>query len=693
MVELADKSGTIKSAHKGFDGWWDAMQLQLQMYGRICGLVLLVQGLVISGLCFTFINSTQRSVTGSYYYAKFSRSMFSNPIIKMVIDDKDFLLPAREVVKSTSIREVAHRQTAKIASIWLLSCVLWLLVPVAVRYFKRKAENDMAKEHIRGPQLLAADQLISEIEEAESKAAETAKREGRSVPHKPRFFIGRIPIPVRYETQNVFLVGKPGVGKSVLSYQFLEKMRGHKAIILDVKGEYTSKFYNPDRGDKIFNILDARSVKWNIFKDFYTEFDIEAHWHSQVPDAKTGGTEQFFNDAGRAVGIGVTHVCRQQGKPFPSAVYGMISGSLEALEETLRNCEEASQGHAFIEQPKSPMAGSVKAVLMQYAAWMRYLPDDGDWSLNEWLNDGKEGFLFVGTKKDVAKILQPALSLFIDLAARKILSQPDNPDRRIFLLIDELGALNRMNILPTMLTEGRSKGLSLLMAIQDISQLVEKYGEHLTRTILNSIGTVAAFNLPDDYTAKSLEKRFGDTQYLELEESKTIGIGNKPSLNHKKDKRTEPLIMASEVQSLKELEFFVRIPNFNPAKSRLDFLPINNTPVSHPDFVLRPEFKLAEIGETAALKEVGAPYDPFAALKSSKQDTNDHAVDADDQDESSTAGGLQIGAVGQRTEITSIAAPREEKSEDVEKAEGKEDPVLMQQAAAMHDYDIDEPSL
>lgn len=674
MAETANKSGFATLAHKGFDPWLDSLKLQIQMYGRIAVLILFVQGLVVSGLCLTFTNSTQRSVTTAYYYAKLSRSMFSNPSVSFVINDKDFTLPANQVVKTAAIKKVAQGQTAKFISIWLLSCAIWLALPLAVRYFQRRAEKYMAKEHIRGPQLLTSDELVSEIEEAERKTAETAKQEGK-VALKPRFFIGRIPIPVRYETHNVLLVGKPGVGKSVLSYQCLEKMRGHKAIILDVKGEYTSKFYNPERGDKIFNILDSRSVKWNIFKDFLTEFDIEGHWHSQVPDAKSGGNEQFFNDAGRAVGIGVTHACRQMGKPLPSAMYGMISGSLEVLEETLRNCEAASQGHAFIEQPKSPMAGSVKAVLMQYAAWMRYLPDDGDWSLNEWLNDGKEGFLFVGTKKDVAKILQPAISLLIDLAARKILSFPDDQNRRIFFLIDELGALNRMNILPTMLTEGRSKGLSLMMAIQDISQLIEKYGEHLTRTILNSIGTVGVFNLPDDYTAKLLEKRFGENQFRELEESQTLGVENKASLNHKKDKKTESLIMASEIQSLKELEFYVRIPNFNPAKCKLDFLPINNTPVSHPDFVLRPEFILAPVEGKAASEEMSAFCDPFAALESSKQDSGEN-----EQDEPSNVGGLRFDEKAIQTKVEGQNPRHEMKEEEVMgkevKTEVKQDLVL-----------------
>ena len=684
MAETVDKTGVARLAHKGFDTFRDAMSLQLQMYVQMAAVILLVQGLVVSGLCFVFTDATQRSVTGAYYYAKVSRTMFSNPAVSFVINDKDFTLPANQVVKTPTIKKVAQGQTAKLISIWLLSFALWLVLPLAVRYFKRKAEKDMAKEHIRGPQLLTSDQLLSEIEEAEAKASEVAKKEGKVAQLKPRFFIGRIPIPVRYETHNVFLVGKPGVGKSVLSYQFLEKMRGHKAIILDVKGEYTSKFYNPERGDKIFNILDSRSVKWNIFKDFHTEFDIEGHWHSQVPDAKSGGNEQFFNDAGRAVGIGVTYACRQMGKPFPSAMYGLISGSLEALEETLRNCEAASQGHAFIEQPKSPMAGSVKAVLMQYAAWMRYLPDDGDWSLNEWLNDGKEGFLFVGTKKDVAKILQPALSLFIDLAARKILSFPDDPNRRIYFLIDELGALNRMNILPTMLTEGRSKGLSLLMAIQDVSQLIEKYGEHLTRTILNSIGTVGVFNLPDDYTAKLLEKRFGDTQFRELEESQTLGVKNNASLNHKKDKRTEPLVMASEIQSLKELEFYVRIPNFNPAKSKLDFLPINNTPVSHPDFILRPEFILAPAGVTSEDKPTFS--DPFAALESSKHDTGENG-----QDEPNSVGGLQFDQNAMQTKAKGQTSQHEVKEEEFEKkAEDKEDLILEHENVAS--FEIEGPS-
>jgi len=671
MAESADRSGTTKLAHKGFDRWWDAMQLQLQMYARIAGLVLLVQGLVISGLCLASTNSTQRSVTAAYYYAKASRYMFSNPTINFVIDDKEFALPAREIRKSSEIRSVAHGQTAKIISIWLLSCALWLVVPVVVKHFKRKAETDMAKEHIRGPQLLTAPQLAAEIKASKKPA---------------RVVIGGIPLPIPAETEHIAVFGKTRVGKSVLLYQILQILREffQKAIVLDVKGDYYAKFFDPAH-DVLFNILDSRGAGWNIFNEVfnkatgkYSIVDIEAVGQSMVPDAKGGGNETFFNDAARLVFIAAMSVCVEMGTVTNAALRELIFSSTELMEKALNETKKKHRGHVYVQQPNSNLAGSVHAVLMQYCGWLEFMPDQGDFSLTEWLQDGKPGFLYLSSIKSIAKTLQPVLSLFVDLAARRILSWSEDPDRRLWFMLDEIGSLQRLNAFKEILTVGGGNGAVVIAANQDYSQYVEKYGQHDAESILNSYGTIVALKSKGPATAEILSKMYGKEEFWETKESHVIGTNNNASITQTKDKREEFIINPSEIQYFKKLEYVLQIPDFNPCRGMLEILPVNNSPQKYEKFILRDGFELVAGGETAAPGKIAVPYDPSA----------DYEEPDEDDEVSSSEGGRQVQA-GQLTQKAERSTPaREKKEEPAKTAEAKEDPALKDIAAAT----FDEPS-
>jgi len=55
---------------------------------------------------------------------------------------------------------------------------------------------------------------------------------------------GQIKLPRRYESEHIFIGGKPRVGKSVMAKQQIHSIRqaGHRAAIGDFKGEYTELF-------------------------------------------------------------------------------------------------------------------------------------------------------------------------------------------------------------------------------------------------------------------------------------------------------------------------------------------------------------------------------------------------------------------------------------------------------------------
>ena len=60
------------------------------------------------------------------------------------------------------------------------------------------------------------------------------------------------------------ICGDPGSGKTSVLQQLLLQIDARKecAIVYDPALEFTSKFFNPERGDTILNPFDARSPYW-----------------------------------------------------------------------------------------------------------------------------------------------------------------------------------------------------------------------------------------------------------------------------------------------------------------------------------------------------------------------------------------------------------------------------------------------
>src|SRR5208283_2650236 len=82
-------------------------------------------------------------------------------------------------------------------------------------------------------------------------------------------YFGDLPILRAQEVRNFFLSGSVGTGKTLAIFNALEcisRRKNQKKIIYDFKGEYIKKFYNSENC-LIFNPLDQRRIKWNLFNE------------------------------------------------------------------------------------------------------------------------------------------------------------------------------------------------------------------------------------------------------------------------------------------------------------------------------------------------------------------------------------------------------------------------------------------
>ncbi len=187
---------------------------------------------------------------------------------------------------------------------------------------------------MRGPHLITRKELIK-----------ATKREGVGP-----FNIAGVPVPSDIETTHFMFMGQRCSGKSSAMSPVISALSklSVKGVVYDIKGEYVSKFYDPQR-DLIFNPLDRRGLRWNVFNEVFRTTDIEALAASLIPAVK-GTSEEFWNGAATDT-------------PQIFKLPGQIPESRRAL---------ASLGDG-----RSPQALGIKAKLMQKREGLRVSSGQG----------------------------------------------------------------------------------------------------------------------------------------------------------------------------------------------------------------------------------------------------------------------------------------------------------------------------
>ncbi|MBI1912932.1 MAG: type IV secretion system DNA-binding domain-containing protein [Deltaproteobacteria bacterium] len=462
---------------------------------------------------------------------------------------------------------------------WSVYCIIFVFFGVVVLsfFFKKKlAKDQMADRYLSGARMISTNELVSEMKR---------NREDTDIP------LSRdIQMPKTAEVKHVFIIGRPGTGKTVFLSQVLHHLikREEKAVIHDFKGDYISRFYNPDK-DLIFNPLDMRGVNWNIFNEIKTVMDIEAIAASLIPESY--GPDNFFNKAARDVLVGILHYLWQNNLRTNDALYSSVTATGEEIAAWLKNTPSGEAGYVYIQDPNSKQALSVLATLMTFTSCFKYMPsgNDCDFSITQWVESGK-GMIFVSNYADIKDTLKPILSLFIDVAGRGILSLPDNLSRRVFFFLDEFGTLQKLTTIQNLLTASRSKGGSVWLGIQDIGQLDKIYTPAGRQTIVNAAGNSMVFSVSDPDSAEFLSKKIGDIEFSRTQESYVTSPNDyRDSINLTRLEKVKRLVLGSDITNLKDLECYLKIANYDITKTKLD---LKQYKERDPGFKLRQELSI-----------------------------------------------------------------------------------------------------
>ena len=141
-----------------------------------------------------------------------------------------------------------------------------------------------------------------------------------------------------------------------------------------------------------------------------------------------------------------------------------------------------------------------------------------------------------------------------------LMSLPPSSDRRVWFVMDELPALNRLPSLERGLAELRKYGGCLMCGVQSVSQLETTYSLQSARTILGLFNTKIFFRSLDPTTGQWVSRSIGEAETSEHIENVSYGantIRDGVSLNQ--TTRTKALVMPTELANLESLHCYLKV--------------------------------------------------------------------------------------------------------------------------------------
>ncbi|MBY0272296.1 MAG: type IV conjugative transfer system coupling protein TraD [Alphaproteobacteria bacterium] len=405
-----------------------------------------------------------------------------------------------------------------------------------------------------------------------------------------------LPLVKNKETSHLLITGTTGAGKTNAFHSLLPQIRkrGDKAIIVDVTGSYISRYYNK-KTDFILNPLDIRSQFWHPWVDCHLASHYDVLTNSFIPENKHA-KDPFWDNASRAVLKAALRKFASQGTPdIEKLTTFLLNSSEKEFEDFFKGTEAATMTNANNEKTTQ----SIRSVLSSYVEGLRQLEnaqssEASPFSLRNWvMNEKQKGIIFITARSDQRQTLKPLISAWVDIAINALMVLSEDYNRRLWFIVDELAALQKLPSLHMGLAEGRKYGGCFLVGFQSKPQLEEIYGRQGAESMLDLFNTKVFFRCTEPSTQTWISKVLGDKEEIEPQENISYGANSMRdgvSLSH--HTRQKPLVMPTELSQLEDLECYIKLPGDYPCtKLQMTYQTTSRSGVEA--FLLKPEKQMS----------------------------------------------------------------------------------------------------
>lgn len=452
------------------------------------------------------------------------------------------------------------------------------IVYLAVRFFNRKGEKYSNDKYISGTRLARRpNELIKSV-----------KRGARGL--SDVMVLSTIPIPARSEFQGFFFHGSTGSGKTQAMMRLLDEIRrlGEPAIIYDKECTIKPYFFNEET-DVELNPISIHCANWDLWSECDNPMEFGNLATYLIPKA-VQGSDPFWVDSARTILTSMAWKIRNRDDKGAIRLLQLL---LTTTLDEMRNILKGTESENLVSKEIEKTAISIKSVLATYTKALRFLEGlDASgapkFSIKDWIKsaasstDAKKGWLFITSRSKYHKEIKPLISLWLGLAMQGIQSLKPNSNKRIWLVMDELASLHRLEMLSDTLADIRKFGGCVAVGIQSISQLEFLYGNQEAHAITDLLNTSLYFRSPKSRVAKWVSEDLGEQVIDEVRESQSYGPNSIRDGNTIATQRVvRKTVDSGEIMTMEDLECFVRLIGNHPiARIKTDY--VERTPHMEP---------------------------------------------------------------------------------------------------------------
>lgn len=376
--------------------------------------------------------------------------------------------------------------------------------------------------------------------------------------------LASVPLIKHTETAHFLFHGTTGTGKSNGIKELLDqiRLRGDRAIIYDKSCSFLQEFFQPSH-DVLLNPLDERGREWDLWLECRDSADFDSLAAAQIP-MPLSTQDPFWVNAARTIFSAAAYEMRNDPeRSITKLLRYLLTADLDLIQHYLKGTE----AETLVSEKIEKTAISIKSVLATYLKSLKYVKQGKHpFSIRQWIqNDLSKEWLFITSLGDRHETLKPLISAWLDIAVNALLSLEPDPNRRIWIILDELTSLQPLPYLTQTLSESRKFGGCIVIGIQNYAQLSKVYGYEGAKEISSLLNTRLIFRQPDPEMAKWSAQNFGEVVTDEFREGISYGANSiRDGISINRAETRKPLVSYSEIMSLTNLYAYLRLPGQFP---------------------------------------------------------------------------------------------------------------------------------
>jgi type IV secretory pathway TraG/TraD family ATPase VirD4 len=375
-------------------------------------------------------------------------------------------------------------------------------------------------------------------------------------------------VPAQDETKHFKLIGTTGTGKSTAIREIMTSalFRGDRAVIADPDAGYLQRFYRPDRGDVVLNPFDQRSVKWDLFAEINSVYDVDQLARSLIPDHE--GQDRSWRGYARTFFTAVTRQAHEAGIKDVNELYRLL---LVADTGELRGLVRGTPAQPFLDEHNSRMFDSIRSVTSSAVGALEYVGRQRapGFSVRKWVKEKTPGVLFIPYKAGQIAALRSTISAWMRLAIFEAMDQEElrddtarEPNSRLWFVVDELDALGQIDGLKDALARLRKFGGRCVLGFQSIAQVSNTYGPGDAHTIVENCGNTLILRCSASEgggTARFASQLIGQREVTRT----SVSRSRRPtelfsSVSHSEHLSVEPAVLPAQVEQLPDLAGYLK---------------------------------------------------------------------------------------------------------------------------------------